>query len=606
MDATRTFARRRQVRRSAAAVALTATALVVAVPPTPVSATQTITFAGAGVGAIPDGPGGRFCPAGEPLVVTFDVSGVTGTLTDVTLTITMRHPFVGDLDITLQSPDEAVISVFGGRCGTNLMTDFDGTYTITDRAQTTLVAAAVQQNGGVVPSGSYLPVSGGITAAFAGTALNGTWRLQVLDVGSFSVGAVSAASLSLSTLTVPVLSGSTWPELEVGQWATATATLTGDDPTGTVTFELFGPSDTECANPLHTETITITPDHGGFFTTAAESYQVSEIGDYRWKVSYSGDANNEAAETACGDETLTTQVVVVPVATMELVKTAELVDVDGNGMSPGDEVRYRFTVTNTGTVDVFSLAIEDPMLGVPIDCGPADDLGTNLPGVVVPAGQSLTCGPVSHVLAEAQLGTALNNTATASVLALVSDGTDSLEATASVAIDIPPPCAATITESPTSEPPSSEPPASEPPGTEPPGTEPPGTEPPASEPPNSEPAATEPPTTEPSTTEPPATDPTTSTTSTDPTTPSTGTVFGFARAAPTQVDPCGPPPPPVTSPPGTSRSATQPPSPPAPPPPDPPATTQPPPPQGPAGGGPSTSGSGGQGPAPTGQLPATR
>ncbi|MBM7519112.1 DUF7507 domain-containing protein [Nocardioides nitrophenolicus] len=73
-------------------------------------------------------------------------------------------------------------------------------------------------------------------------------------------------------------------------------------------------------------------------------------------------------------------------AALEMDKIAEApVDVNGNGITDaGDTIRYRFTVTNTGNVTVFDVAISDPKLegaGITITCDPT----------TLPVDQTATC-----------------------------------------------------------------------------------------------------------------------------------------------------------------------------------------------------------------------
>jgi hypothetical protein len=83
-----------------------------------------------------------------------------------------------------------------------------------------------------------------------------------------------------------------------------TATVSGGfNPSGTVTFQLFGPGDTSCATPIATRTA---PLSGG--TAASGHVTIGAGGTYRWVAGYSGDANNNAVTSPCGDE----QVIVTP------------------------------------------------------------------------------------------------------------------------------------------------------------------------------------------------------------------------------------------------------------------------------------------------------
>jgi hypothetical protein len=83
-----------------------------------------------------------------------------------------------------------------------------------------------------------------------------------------------------------------------------TAHLTGgNNPTGTITFRLYGPSDSTCTgSPVFSSSATVMGD--GYYQSG--SYVPTSIGTYRWVVKYSGDPNNNpAGPTGCGSETVT-------------------------------------------------------------------------------------------------------------------------------------------------------------------------------------------------------------------------------------------------------------------------------------------------------------
>jgi hypothetical protein len=77
----------------------------------------------------------------------------------------------------------------------------------------------------------------------------------------------------------------------------ATHTLLG---TGSITFNLYGPGDTACGTPIHTETVTGITSDGPWTTTTG--YLAASPGTYNWIASFSGDTNNPPGSTACGDE----------------------------------------------------------------------------------------------------------------------------------------------------------------------------------------------------------------------------------------------------------------------------------------------------------------
>ncbi|MGG6381189.1 hypothetical protein [Paenarthrobacter sp. NEAU-H11] len=74
-------------------------------------------------------------------------------------------------------------------------------------------------------------------------------------------------------------------------------------PTGTVTFNLYAPTDATCAGtPAYTQTVTLT---NGAAATTNTTFHATTEGTWRWASSYSGDAYNNPASSACGVEQFT-------------------------------------------------------------------------------------------------------------------------------------------------------------------------------------------------------------------------------------------------------------------------------------------------------------
>lgn len=85
---------------------------------------------------------------------------------------------------------------------------------------------------------------------------------------------------------------------------TDTAHLSGgDDPTGTITFDLYGPDHPDCTGAsVFTSTSKVLGN--GYYQSGG--FAPTQAGTYRWVVRYSGDANNQpAGPTGCGDNTET-------------------------------------------------------------------------------------------------------------------------------------------------------------------------------------------------------------------------------------------------------------------------------------------------------------
>ncbi|HJV08808.1 MAG TPA: right-handed parallel beta-helix repeat-containing protein, partial [Acidimicrobiales bacterium] len=90
------------------------------------------------------------------------------------------------------------------------------------------------------------------------------------------------------TPAAPTITTQASPSVGLGGSVTDTATLIGGfNPTGTVTFNLYGPADATCAGvPVFTS---VRPLVGGAATS--ESFIPTAPGTYRWVAAYSGDAN---------------------------------------------------------------------------------------------------------------------------------------------------------------------------------------------------------------------------------------------------------------------------------------------------------------------------
>ena len=115
-----------------------------------------------------------------------------------------------------------------------------------------------------------------------------------LIAGVVTVGGVAAAGAA--AMAVPAMSITASPSTIVGLQVFANVNLTGGaNPTGTVTFKLFSPSDTSCNSPIYTSTVAVA---GQSFNS--DRYTTSSAGIYRWEATYNGDANNAVVgPTAC-------------------------------------------------------------------------------------------------------------------------------------------------------------------------------------------------------------------------------------------------------------------------------------------------------------------
>ncbi|HEV7562194.1 MAG TPA: hypothetical protein VGO24_01715, partial [Solirubrobacterales bacterium] len=84
----------------------------------------------------------------------------------------------------------------------------------------------------------------------------------------------------------------------IGSPISDSATLSGGfSPTGQISFAAFGPSDPNClGTPVFTASVAV----AGNGTYGSGSFTPAQLGSYKWTASYPGDANNNAASSACG------------------------------------------------------------------------------------------------------------------------------------------------------------------------------------------------------------------------------------------------------------------------------------------------------------------
>lgn len=183
----------------------------------------TASFPGANTGAIPDavnvtGPCGAATTPGTR-DVTFAVSGITGGLTNVSVSVTINHTFMGDVTLSLIAPDNTTAPLAprvgatttggttGGQANCGFASNYLGTYVFGDTASANPWTAlgATPADATNLPPGLYrasTPLTGTATVlntTFTNvTAVAGTWKLRVTDTGVGDEGTVSAASLTLT------------------------------------------------------------------------------------------------------------------------------------------------------------------------------------------------------------------------------------------------------------------------------------------------------------------------------------------------------------------------------------------------------------------------
>jgi uncharacterized repeat protein (TIGR01451 family) len=194
------------------------------------------------------------------------------------------------------------------------------------------------------------PLSGGsATSGSFTTSQVGTYHWIATysgDANNESVhGACGDANESVVvTKANPSISTTASADIKLGGQLSDTAHLSGGfNPTGTITFRLYGPDDASCSGQgVFADVVDV--DGNGNYTSQA--FAPIATGIYRWIASYSGDANNDAVAGACNDANETASV------STPHIRAEKTVDaVHASQAKPGDVLTFRITVTNTGDAD---------------------------------------------------------------------------------------------------------------------------------------------------------------------------------------------------------------------------------------------------------------
>src|SRR5918992_272241 len=197
-------------------------------------------------------------------------------------------------------------------------------------------------------------VTSGETATFSETisvaadAVPGstlTCKVDFLLNGMLAAGFTESISVHVPKVT-PKITTTPSGTAPAGGDISDTATLTGGfNPTGTVTFKLFGPGDTTCETPIATRVGTVS----GSGTASSGTVSAGGVGTYNWTATYSGDASNNPVTSPCGDE----QVVIVKATPGITTKPSGSVPA-GGVVSDTATVTGGFNPTGTVTFKLFA------------------------------------------------------------------------------------------------------------------------------------------------------------------------------------------------------------------------------------------------------------
>jgi hypothetical protein len=251
-------------------------------------------------GVVPDSNGLTFNQTGDYFwraVYSGDANndGASSVCTSEHLVVTKKKPSIA----TTLSATEIPVggTVHDSATLTDATPDASGTVTYsvyTDSACSVLAYAA----GTVTVTNGVVPDSNPITFNLAGDFF---WQAVYSGDGN-NEGATSVCTSEHLVVTKFHPAMTTAPNLIPNDDATITdATASA---TGTITFDLFSPTDATCGGmPAFTQTVTVSGD--GTYSTTNTSFIASALGTWRWRVSYSGDANNDPTASACGVESFT-------------------------------------------------------------------------------------------------------------------------------------------------------------------------------------------------------------------------------------------------------------------------------------------------------------
>ncbi len=167
----------------------------------------------------------------------------------------------------------------------------------------------------------------------------------------------------------------------LGQPISDRATLIGAmNPTGTITFTLFGPNNPTCAGPpIFTSTVPV--NGNGDYTSG--QFTPTTPGSYNWVAVYSGDAMNGPATSPCGAPNETSEVTALP--TVDVTKTPN----PASRPEPGGDFTYTVVVTNTSVENLTITSLTDDVYGN-LATRPGSTCNT-APGTVLAPGATYTC-----------------------------------------------------------------------------------------------------------------------------------------------------------------------------------------------------------------------
>jgi parallel beta-helix repeat protein len=201
-----------------------------------------------------------------------------------------------------------------------------------------------------------------------------TYSGDANNSGSTTTCGDEQVTITKATPTVTTLAS---PAGEVGTTITDTANVSGGaNPTGTVSFALYGPGDSTCTTDLLASDNTF---HNIALTNGSATtpdYSTTDAGTYHWVATYNGDLDNASTFTACGAEPVT-----VAQATPDLATVASAGGTVGgaihdtanltNGYNPGGDVNFELYAPGDTTCATDLVATNPSFKNIALSSGTA-------------------------------------------------------------------------------------------------------------------------------------------------------------------------------------------------------------------------------------------
>jgi subtilisin-like proprotein convertase family protein len=332
------------------------------------------------------------------LNVQFTVSGVNSSaVSNIAISFTGTHSYLGDVEATLIAPDGSQHRVFGytlfpfSSTGFGSDKSLNGTYTFSDTA-TQNWWSTVSTGSNPIPSGSYRTSNSGgpdatnpmpntsIMTTFSSLAdLNGAWTLRVTDGAGGDTGSITAASISFGLPSwLSITSGSSGAGNGTVQYSVS-ANTTQSQRTGTISINsqlytvtqdagaangslagtiLYGTA----SNPFGVPGVTLSGTGSQNVTATSGSngtYSLTGFGSgaYTLTPSKTGDIGNSISSL---DAAYIAQYAVI----LRSLSSAQLAaaDVSGNGEVTSFDAsfiaRYAVTLPNTGSTGTWKFLPE--------------------------------------------------------------------------------------------------------------------------------------------------------------------------------------------------------------------------------------------------------